>query len=75
LVYRSFSITSATLPSELQKPDLPTDIEERIRQRAYVLYEQRSRVDGFPMDDWLQAETEIVGSRKQQQVKVAKGSK
>jgi hypothetical protein len=47
-----------------RKPDFPSDIEERIRQRAYELYEQRGRVDGFALDDWLQAETEILGARK-----------
>lgn len=30
-----------------RKPDLPADIEERIRRRAHELYEQRGRVDGF----------------------------
>jgi Protein of unknown function (DUF2934) len=33
--------------------------EERIRLRAYELYEQRGRRDGFALDDWLQAETEL----------------
>jgi len=33
-----------------------TDIEDRFRQRAYQLYEQRGTVDGFALDDWLQAE-------------------
>ena len=47
-----------------RKPDLPTEIEERIRQRAYDLYVQRGRVDGFALDDWLKAETEILGAKK-----------
>ena len=47
----------------------------RIRQRASELYDQRGRVDGFALDDWLQAETEIVRTQKQQKVKAAKGSK
>jgi Protein of unknown function (DUF2934) len=54
-----------------RKPDLPSDIEERIRQRAYELYEQRGRVDGFALDDWFQAETEILRAQKEQKVKVA----
>ena len=58
-----------------RKPDLSTDIEERIRQRAFELHEQRGRVDGFALDDWLQAETEILGAQKQRKVKAAKGSK
>lgn len=57
------------------KPDLSRDIGECIRQRAYELYEHRGRVDGFALDAWLQAETEILGTQKQQKVKAAKGSK
>lgn len=59
----------------LRKPDFPSDIEKRIRHRAHELYEQRGRVDGFALDDWLQAEAEIFGAQKQQKVKAAKGSK
>jgi len=33
--------------------------EERIRLRAYELYEQRGRRDGSAVDDWLQAEAEL----------------
>ena len=42
-----------------RKPDFPSDIEKRVRQRAYELYEQRGRVDGFALDDWLRAEGDI----------------
>jgi hypothetical protein len=41
------------------KPEFSSEIEERIRQRAYELYEQRGKVEGFALDDWLQAEVEI----------------
>jgi hypothetical protein len=57
-----------------RKPDPSSDIEERIRQRSYELYEQRRRVDGFALDDWLQAEREILGAQKQRKVKAARGS-
>jgi len=56
------------------KANLPIDIEERIRQRAYQLYEQRGRVDGFAFDDWLQAEGETLGAHKQPKAKAARGS-
>ncbi len=39
-------------------------LAERIRQRAYQLFEQRRRADGFDLDDWLQAELEVLGSWK-----------
>jgi hypothetical protein len=33
--------------------------EEAIRERAYELYEQRGRVDGHAVEDWLAAEAEL----------------
>jgi len=44
-------------------PD-PTELEEQIRPRAYELYEARGREDGHDLDDWLQAEAEVLGSKK-----------
>ena len=34
-------------------------LEERIRLRAYELYEQRGKRDGNALEDWLQAEAEL----------------
>ena len=34
------------------------ELEERIRLRAYELYEKRGKRDGYAVDDWLQAEAE-----------------
>jgi hypothetical protein len=36
-------------------------MEQQIQQRAYEVYEQRGRTDGYDLDDWLQAESEIKG--------------
>ena len=33
--------------------------EEAIRERAYELYEQRGRLDGQAVEDWLAAEAEL----------------
>ena len=44
------------------KPAVPNsqpDITDVIRARAYELYEQRGRIDGNDLEDWLQAEAEI----------------
>lgn len=41
--------------------------EEEIRLRAHELYEARGREDGHELDDWLQAEAEILG-RKQKSI-------
>jgi hypothetical protein len=37
-------------------------LEERIRFRAYELYEQRGREHGHDLEDWLQAQSEVVQS-------------
>jgi len=52
-----------------QKPKPSNDAEEKIRLRAYELYEQRGMIDGHALDDWLQAEAEIVGKRGQPSVR------
>jgi len=36
---------------------------EQIRRRAYELYKERGRVDGYGLDDWLQAEAEVLDIR------------
>jgi hypothetical protein len=35
------------------------ELEERIRLRAYQLYEQHGKRDGYALDDWLHAEAEL----------------
>jgi DUF2934 family protein len=40
-------------------PAFSVPAEEKIRTRAYQLYEERGRQDGHAMEDWLQAEAEI----------------
>jgi len=54
-------ITTSTPPGGWQKVELtePAELQERIRHRAYDLYEQRGRDDGFDLDDWLRAESEL----------------
>jgi hypothetical protein len=47
-----------------RKPKPVSNLEEKIRVRAYELYERRGRIDGFALDDWLQAEAEIRGAPK-----------
>jgi hypothetical protein len=55
------------LPSARAK-EPPIDIlpvEERIRQRAYELYVDRGNESGSELDDWLQAEEEIMQAREE----------
>lgn len=35
-------------------------IERKIRARAQQLYEERGHVDGFALEDWVQAESEVL---------------
>ena len=37
----------------------PTDLEDRIRTRAYQLYMERNADPGHDLDDWLRAEQEV----------------
>jgi hypothetical protein len=52
-----------TLPTETRATESPVDIQEQVRRRAFDLYEQRGREDGHDLDDWLQAESELVQKR------------
>jgi hypothetical protein len=35
------------------------ELEEEIRRRAYELYEERGRLEGFHDEDWKRAEEEV----------------
>lgn len=39
-------------------------IEDEIRERAYELFEARGREEGYDLDDWLRAEEEITGHKR-----------
>jgi len=43
--------------------EITPELEQRIRLRAYELFEQRGRQDGHAWDDWLQAESEVTHHR------------
>ena len=43
----------------VNRSNVGADANERIRLRAYELFEQRGREQGHEMDDWLLAEKEI----------------
>jgi len=40
-------------------PAISIPSEDKIRSRAYQLYEERGRENGHAMEDWLRAEAEI----------------
>jgi hypothetical protein len=41
-------------------PDKAVSREDQIRKRAYELFEQHGTQDGNELDDWLQAEIEVL---------------
>jgi hypothetical protein len=51
----------STLAPKSDEPTVLIPMEQQIQQRAYELYEQHGRTDGYDLDDWLQAEREIKG--------------
>jgi hypothetical protein len=50
----------------IQPKPVPVDLEEQVRERAYQLYLERGEVPGFEVEDWLQAEAEILDGQKTQ---------
>jgi hypothetical protein len=38
-----------------------SDLHDRIRNRAYDIYQKRGSSDGQALDDWLQAKAEVLG--------------
>jgi hypothetical protein len=49
--------------SSVQNSESVAITHEDIAQRAYALYEARGREDGHALDDWLQAERELLEER------------
>lgn len=47
-----------------QKNGGPSEsLHERIQEKAYELYEQRGRVGGYDLEDWLKAERLVKAGR------------
>jgi hypothetical protein len=51
--------SSAVAPQKIQEPVM-ADLHQQIRDRAYEIYESRGRDDGHDLEDWVQAEAEIL---------------
>ena len=50
-----------TTRGKRQLADSAEQVEEKIRKRAYELYELRGGENGLDFDDWLKAESEVYG--------------
>jgi hypothetical protein len=55
----------ASTSAQVNSASQSGDIESRIRQRAYEIYEATGREEGHELDHWLKAETEVLGARAQ----------
>jgi hypothetical protein len=56
------------MPELARAKELPSEdlsLQEQIQRRAYELYVERGNQSGSELDDWLQAETEILESQEQ----------
>jgi outer membrane protein TolC len=56
------------MPACAPAKELPSEnlsLEEQIQRRAYELYVQRGNQSGSELNDWLQAEEEILQSQEQ----------
>jgi DUF2934 family protein len=54
-------------PSENERPNrlshIPIDLQEAVRRRAYEIYQKRGGQDGFELEDWFQAEAEVLNTQ------------
>ena len=55
----NYTVSSVTVISA------PNSLEDEIRTRAYLLYEQEGRQEGRDEEYWLRAESEILGRNGQ----------
>ena len=56
------------MPATAKAKESPIEalpLEERIRRRAYELYVERGNQSGSELDDWTQAEEEVLQAREQ----------
>lgn len=52
--------SNRSFPPADHRPSGDPKIEEEIRVRAYELFEQRGRLEGFQDEDWARAEAEVM---------------
>jgi hypothetical protein len=52
-------ITVQSVPNSTKQPNLAASFKNKSVVAPHELYEQRGRDDGYELDDWLQAESEV----------------
>jgi Protein of unknown function (DUF2934) len=50
------------------------ELENRIRERAYKIYQHRGCTDGHALDDWLEAKAEVLGVSKAEELTTKKAA-
>ncbi len=56
-------MNSTTLPMIAKTRSPEPMLEHEIRLHAYDLYQRHGRADGHALEDWLQAEAEVLRGR------------
>jgi hypothetical protein len=51
-------------PPKMTSPSAPVPSHDRIRERAYQLYENRGRQDGQAQQDWFMAERQVLNQHR-----------
>jgi hypothetical protein len=67
-VYATVIAGGDPMPAPAKAKEAPIEVlplEERIQRRAYELYVERGNQSGSELDDWLQAEEEVLQAQKQ----------
>ena len=59
---RASNVVTMPAPLNANEPESPSASSpdaNAVAQRAYEIYESRGRLDGYDVEDWLQAEREL----------------
>ena len=59
----SLKTSRASRPVVSDRKDFPAPTHDEIAQRAYDRYLERGASDGTDVDDWLEAERDLLGQR------------
>ena len=49
-----------SVPAQSSANSGSSTVQEQIRRRAYELYEERGRLEGYEHEDWVRAESEVL---------------
>jgi hypothetical protein len=67
MLHPPLALLENTMRQETRILQNDNEIREKIALRAYELYEDRGGQNGRDIDDWLQAETDVLAEAEQQQ--------